>query len=300
VTGLLALALAAGCPAALSEAAAAGDPARLAREAPAIAARLEAAAPGVPSRAVRQAAADAALAAERDPDGAAPAAAAFRVALERHCALAAEPRVAGASAADRAALDAVLARPELRRARIDPAALRRALLRAWEAVLELLGSAEAERYASVGRAVLLAAAAAGAALGVAALRRRRRARAGAPTRPPHAALALPLADASAARAEEALSRGDAAGAIRHALLAALAGLEDAGRVPRGRALTNAELASRLAAPPGSVAGLAHEFSGLAALFDRTVYGDRPAALDEARASVARARRVAALAREAPR
>jgi hypothetical protein len=293
---LLILAAAPGCPGALARAAAERDPVSLARSASAIASALERDGAGGPTGAVRHAAIDAALAADQGPGAAARAATSFRGTLERHCALTAAPRLPGASAADRAALEAVLARPEFSRARIDPTALRRALLGAWAAMLDLLGSTEAERYASQGRAVFLAAAAAAALVGLAGLRRRsRRGRAGPPPEP--APRALPAPDESAARAEAALARDDRPGAVRHAFLAALAELEAAGRLPRGRAMTNAEIVRWLAAP-GAVApaaALAGEVSLLAGTFDRAVYGGRPVAREEAVSSVERARRIGELA-----
>ncbi|HSN93176.1 MAG TPA: DUF4129 domain-containing protein [Anaeromyxobacteraceae bacterium] len=292
----LLLAAAPGCPGALARAAAERDPASLARSAPAIAGALEERGAGGPTGAVRRAALDAALAADEGGAAADRAGAAFRQTLEAHCALSAAPRLPGASAADRAALEAVLARPEFRRARIDPTALRRALLAAWAAVLELLGSTEAERYASLGRGVFLMAAAAAALLGVATLRRRARRIRGAPI-PEAAARLLSAPDASASRAEEALARDDRPGAVRHAFLAALAALEAAGRLPIGRALTNAEMV-RWLARPAAQAALAAEVSALAGTFDRTVYGARPVEREEAVSSLARARRIGELARGA--
>jgi hypothetical protein len=88
--------------------------------------------------------------------------------------------------------------------------------------------------------------------------------------------------------------------VRHAFLAAVAALEAAGRLPPGRALTNAEMVRWLAAPgPGAPAGaLAGELSLLAGIFDRTVYGVRPVAREEAVSSLASARRIGDLARGA--
>ena len=295
----LLLVAAPGCPGALAHAAAERDPISLARSAPSIVSALELGGAGGPTGAVRRAAIDAALAAEDGPGAAARAGAAFRGTLESHCALAAAPRLPGASAADRAALEAVLARPEFRRARFDPTALRRALLGAWAALLDLLGSTEAERFAGLGRLVFLAAAAAAALVGVAGLRRRSR-RGEAARSPEPAARDHPAPDASAARAEAALARDDRPGAVRHAFLAAVAALEAAGRLPPGRALTNAEMVRWLAAPgPGAPAGaLAGELSLLAGIFDRTVYGVRPVAREEAVSSLASARRIGDLARGA--
>jgi hypothetical protein len=292
---LLAAALGAapGCPEALARARGAADPGALAGEASAIVARLERAGAGGPTRALREAAARAAAA---GPDRAA-AGSGFLGALERHCALAAAPRVPLPGADERAALEAVLGRPEFRHARLDPGALRRALLAAWAAALDLLGSAEAERYASFGRTVLLTAVAAAAAVLWAVARRRSAARRREPA-PPAAAIRPPPQDLSAALAEGALARGDAAGAIRHAFLAALAALERSGRLPPGRALTNREIVAAVERDPADALG--PELSGLAAAFDRTVYGARAASLDDARAALERARRVGALAQEGAR
>lgn len=312
MTALLALALAAapGCPAALAEAHASPDPAALARAAPAIVGRLQAAGPGGATSAVKRAA-DVALAAAPDPEACARAAARFLRTLERHCALAAELPLPGATPADRAALDTVLARPEFSRARVDTAALRRLLLGLWAEVLDLLGTREAERWAGLGRALFALAAAAAVAMGVAALRRRRRG-----LRPAAAAVRPEVPappDASAASAHAALSRGDAPAAVRHALLAALGALEEARWLPRGRALTNAEAAAALAraeptsspsaagqATPRAAAAASGEFRELASTFDRAVYGGRPVGLGDARVAVERAGRIAALASEGRR
>lgn len=294
----MALAAAAGCPAALAAAAATPDGA-LAARAPALVAELEETGGG-PTGALA-----AAARATDAGDGAAQAAAGFRRALARHCALAAAPREPEASAADRAALAEILARPELSRSRLDPWALRRALARWWDWLVELLGTAEAERYASLGRALFLGAAAAAAALAVTGVRRRRRV--ARETR--EAALDRTRGadvdpDTSAARADEALRRGDAREAVRLALLAALRALERAGRVPRGGALTNDEVMTLLGAsdvrssststsrstsplPPPSPTDLAV----LVRTFDRAVYGGLPVALDDARAALERSRRV---------
>ncbi len=71
--------------------------------------------------------------------------------------VAARPRLALPSAEDRRTLREVLERPELRRARADTAGFRRMIARLWARAMELLGSAEAERYAAVGRIVFVAA-----------------------------------------------------------------------------------------------------------------------------------------------
>jgi hypothetical protein len=302
VTALLALVLVAapGCPEALARAAALA-PAELAADAPGIVASLGEAGAGPTGglALVARAASEA-----RAGPGEGTATAAFRAALARHCALAASPAAPPASPADRAALAEVLARPELAHTRTDLWALARALDRLWAWLVELLGTEEAERYASVGRALFVGAAAAAAVLAGTALRRRalrwRSEAAGAEPRGERP----PPPDASAARAEAALSRGEWREAVRLALLAALGALERSGRVPRGRTLTNDELVASLAAPsvrPEPVEGraatraVAEDLSALACAFDRAVYGGLPVAADDARAAVERARRVAVAA-----
>lgn len=292
MSALLALALAAtpGCPGALAAAAATPD-AALATRAPALVAGLEEAGAG-PTGALA-----AAARAMDAGDGAAEPAAGFRRALARHCALAAAPREPEASAADRGALAEILARPELSRSRLDPWALRRALARWWDWLVELLGTAEAERYASLGRALFVGAAAAAAALAFTGMRRRRReaseAREAALER---VGTAEAAPDVTAACADEALRRGDAREAVRLALLAALGALERAGRVPRGRALTNDEVitllgASNVRTSSSSTPPSPTDLAVLVRTFDRAVYGGLPVALDDARAALQRSRRV---------
>jgi hypothetical protein len=300
VSPLLALLLAAapGCPEALAAAAGTSDEA-LADRGPALARALQAAGAG-PTDAL--AAAAAAISGAAGPRERQAAASAFRGALERHCTLAAVPPGAEASPADRAALAEVLARPELARsrARLDPWALRRALVRFWDWLVEKLATAEAERWASLGRALFLGAAAAALVLLLATIRRRWRAPRGDAAAPDVAGPGAAAPEASAALAEEALRRGETREAVRLALLAALAALEQAGRVPRGRALTNDEIV-RLAGPPTATA-VANPDSDLALLaraFDRAVYGGLPVAPTDARMAVERARRVAAGAGATP-
>jgi hypothetical protein len=328
VTALLALALAAapGCPAALAETAGL-EPTTLAARAPAIVERLDAAGGGGPVEAVARAARDVARGA-RTPEGPARAAAAFAAALSRHCALADLPASPDPSPADRERLREILARPELARGRGDPWALRRALLALWARLLDALGSAEAERYASFGRALFLGVAAAAVFLAGAALRRRLGGSRRTAARSGEGAAGAQGDDGSVARAEEALRRGDGREAVRWALLAALGALERAGRVPRGRALTNAEVVacatatpsspvtlseappqaarSRRAASPSTptptstttsspTSTLASDLSALVRAFDRAVYGDQPVAPDDAARAVACAGRVRAAA-----
>lgn len=204
--------------------------------------------------------------------------------------LAARPRLPLPTAADRAALARVYAQPELRRARIDAAGLRRLVAGLWGRILEALGTAEAERYASVGRAAFIAA---GLAAGLAALAAARRRRGAAPS--PRAAAALegaplPPADRSAALAREALARGELTEAVRCALLSALAALERSGGLPVDRTLTNRELAARLSA---SGSALADDFGALGRRFDVAIYGGGAVGPGEARESVDRAERIRA-------
>ena len=284
----LALATAPGCGAALSDAARL-SPEALAERAPALVERLAGDGAGGPATALERAAG--ALA--HPPAGTLDAQARiFRAALARHCALAAAPPVAGATARERAELAEILARPELARPRVDPYALRRALLAIRDWILDLLGTAEAERYASLGRALFLAVAVGAGLLAMAALRRR--ARRGTPASARIAAgmdAAATALDASAARAEEALRRGDAREAVRHAFLAALGALERDGGLPRGRTLTNGEIVAAFRATPTST--LQDDLPALAAAFDRAVYGGISASVEDARAALERARRVAA-------
>lgn len=186
-----------------------------------------------------------------------------------------------ATDADRAALAEVLARPEFRDRAVDASALRRLLDDLWERLLEALGTAEAERYASLGRAVFLAAVAVAALLAWRALARRRPAgrAVGAPERRPETTL-RPAAPGAGA-AEAALSRGELAAAVRLAYAAAAAVV--GARASSADALTGPELAAR-AGDEG--------FRGLARLHDRTVFGRRPPSEPEARRAVEVARRLA--------
>lgn len=287
MSALVALLLAAapGCPAALATAAATPDGA-LAARAPALIAELEGAGGG-PTGAVA-----AAARALGGGDSAPQAAAAFRRALTRHCALATAPREPEASAADRATLAEILARPELSQVRLDPSAVRRAIARVWDWLVGLLGTAEAERYASLGRALFLGAAAAAIGLALTGIRRRRRAAReaidGAPARAERGDAGP---DAAAARADEALRRGDAREAVRLALLAALGALERAGSVPRGRALTNEEVVKLLTPDGGASTPTSTDLALLVLTFDRGIYGGLVVALDDARAALQRSRRI---------
>jgi len=289
VTGLLALALAAapGCPEALLAARRIDAPEALAASAPGIVARLELDGAGGPTLALAVEA-ETLAAAERDAPGELRAAGdRFRARLRRHCDLAAAPAAPGAATpADRATLDAILARPEFGRARADPLALSRWLYALWRRLVDLLGTAEAGSYATGGRTLFLAALV--LVVGIAALAhvRRRRVERPASATPgaTAAAAALPAPEVGDALAEAALAAGRPAEAVRQSFLSLLASLERSGRVPRGRALTNREMAALLAA-----GDLSSGFAALASLFDRVVYGAAPVGVEEARACLGRSR-----------
>jgi hypothetical protein len=157
-------------------------------------------------------------------------------------------------------------------------------------MLDLLGSAEAERYASVGRTVFVLAVLSTAVAALAAARRRRGPGPDQTVAEGRALAPLPAPDRSAELAEAALARGDPTGAVRHAFLATLAALEDSGRLPRDRALTNRELATRIGGAAGELAG---EFVALARTFDGAIYGQQPIAPTVARDAVATALRIRA-------
>jgi hypothetical protein len=310
VTALLALALAAapGCPGALLAADRAATPEALAASAPGIVARLDRDGAGGPSLALAAEADALVAAAEAAPDGLRLAADRFRARLRRHCDLARAPAATGAATpAERAALDGILARPEFGRARADPFALSRWLYGLWRTLADLLGTAEAGKYATGGRTLFLAAVA--LALGAALLvhlRRRRAARpASAPARDAAGAMALPPPDEGDALAEAALASGRTAEAVRQSFLALLASLERSGRVPRGRTLTNLEMAAVLGSrrpprafpapasapllPAAATDDLPSGFAALASLFDRVVYGGAPVGAEEARSCLGRSR-----------
>lgn len=214
--------------------------------------------------------------------------------LAEYCAdVAARPRLPPPTLEERRALRTVFERPELRRARTDTAGFRRLLLGLWGRVMELLGTAQAERFASVGRLVFILAGMAAALAALAALRRRRHVAVSRQVEESPALGRLPPPDRSAALADVALARGDLAGAIRHAFLSALAALEERGWVPRDRTLTNRELSGRLS-PAG--APLAEEFRALGRLVDGVVYGAASPLEPEARSGLAVAARIRALAR----
>jgi hypothetical protein len=279
----------AGCVAPLRALEGLRAPLEVAREAVRLAAEVEAALPGRPGWALREAARALAEEGEAgDSPKLARASLAFRALLAGQCAVAARPRLPLPSLADRQALREIYDRPELRRARVDTAGFRRLLSGLWARILELLGAAEAERYASVGRMVFILAGIAAGLAGLAALRRRRARETAAPAGPGPAIGRLPLPDRSAALAEAALARGELTDAVRHAFLSALAALEASGRLPRERSLTNGELAARLG---GAGSPLADEFGRLVRLFDGTVYGGAPLGEPAARDGLAAAARI---------
>jgi hypothetical protein len=287
---LLAAALAAapGCPAALARAATLSDP-DLAREAAPLVEQLERDGSGGPVLALRDQARWTGLAGPLDQPV---AAARFRAALARHCALAAQAALPAPDPGDRARAQEILDRPGFRRARADPEALRRWLLALWQRVLDLVEIDEVQRYATFSRAVFLTAAAVAVLFGVVALGRRRGA-----LRPPAREgpiEARPAPDSRLDAAEEAAAAGEAVQAVRLALLAALSALERQGAVPPGRALTNQELVGQLRrADPARVAAL----RTLSRLFDRAVYGGLPAGAAEAAAALQAARTLGAGGRQ---
>ncbi len=182
----------------------------------------------------------------------------------------------------------ILERPEFRRARADPEPLRRLLRSLWARLLALLETGEAQAFAGFGRALFLAAAATAALLWVWALRRGRAA-----PRPRALALAVvagPQAEAGLDEARRAAARGDGSAAVRLAFLSALAALERDGAVPPGRAFTNGELVALLARRGASGSA---SLAALARLFDRAVYGGRPAGAAEAAAALEAARALGA-------
>lgn len=275
MTALLTLALAAapGCPEALA-AASLESPRQLGAEATAIVARLVERGAGGPATALEAEAEAFAEAARTGAGGLDETAERFRARLARHCALAAE-RPAGAALrpGDRRALDEILARPEFQGARSGSGALSRWLLDLWQRILDLLGTEKAGRYAVGGRTAFFAAVALAALAGLAwAVRRRRAGRAERPP-VPEAASRLPAPEESDEQALAAF--GPRHLFERRGFLRVLRRLELKGWIPRGRALTNQELARHLAAQAGPPAVLAPDFADLAARFDLAIYGGAP-------------------------
>jgi hypothetical protein len=305
---LLLAALATACPAALDPEA---GPADLRAQARAAVAELERRGPAdavaAEADGLARAAKDPAL-----PRGEVRARATrFAARLERHCQLLAQRPIAGASAADRSRLGDILARPEFRGSRPATFALGRWLAKIWDDILELLGTAEAGRYAAGGRNVFFGLLATGVLAALFLVLRRRAAtrRRGAPGPAEPGTHRLPDPAESDSRASAALHAGDATEAVRQAFLGLLGALERGRRVPAGRALTNRELAAWLASPatatttptatttatevpvPPTVppSELALAFAALARTFDRAVYGMAPPALAEAEGYLERSR-----------
>jgi hypothetical protein len=185
--------------------------------------------------------------------------------------------------ADRAALAEVLAGADFQAARWRGEEVRRWLSEAWERLTALLGTAEAEQWAGLGRLVFFAAVlVAGLLFWRVVLRRRRIAPVGGPGLDP----AAPLPETSRAviaDGERALAAGDLPGAVRLALLAAIGAARRRLGGGSAEALTGGELAGRLAD---------QAFSGLVRLHERTAYGLRPVTATEAEAALAAARLVA--------
>jgi len=182
-----------------------------------------------------------------------------------------------ASEADRAALAEVLAGPDFQAQRWRGEELRRWLAEAWERLTELLGTAEAEQVAGLGRFVFLAAAAVAALLLWRAARRRRTRGAPAAPRPPGPVAQPGVAGAVVADGERALADGDPAGAVRLAFLASVGALRRRLRGGEVDTLTGSELAVRLADDG---------FTRLVGLHERTVFGRRPVTKEEAAGALA--------------
>jgi hypothetical protein len=280
----LAVQAAPGCPAALREAGALPDP-DLAVGASTLVAQLEVRGAGGPTAAL---AAEALRGASSPGADRARAGARFRAALARHCALAGQRPLPTAGPAERALAAEILDRPEFRRARLDPEALRRRLLALWDRLLSLLETGQAQRYAAFGRAVFLGAVAAAVLLAVLAFLRPQGARRASSPESPASGAAPP--DARLSAAEAAAAAGQAALAIRLAFLAALAALEREGLVPPGGALTSLELLRHVErAAPARTGALA----ALSRAFDEVVYGGRAAGASQADAALRAARALGA-------
>jgi hypothetical protein len=186
---------------------------------------------------------------------------------------------------DRAALAEVLAGADFQAARWRGEELRRWLAEAWERLTALLGTAEAEQWAGLGRLVFFATVLAAGLLFWRAMRRRRQA---ASVSGPGLVPAAPLPEAPGAviaDGERALAAGDLPGAVRLALLAAIGAARRRLGGGSAEALTGGELAGRLAD---------QAFSGLVRLHERTAYGLRPVTATEAAAALAAAARLAAV------
>jgi hypothetical protein len=281
---LAAQAAAPGCPAALQEASALPD-SDLAVGAATVVERLAARGAGGPTAALG---AEALRGASSPGADRARAGVRFRAALARHCALAGQPPLPAAGPAERALAAEILDRPEFRRARLDPDALRRRLRALWDSLLSLLETGQAQRYAAFSRTVFLGAVAAAALLAVLALRRPLRARR-APS-PESPAFGAGPPDARLSAAEAAAAAGQAGLAIRLAFLAALGALEREGLVPPGRTLTSLELLEHVdRSAPARTGALA----ALTRAFDEVFYGGRAAGAAQADAALRAARALGA-------
>jgi hypothetical protein len=191
-----------------------------------------------------------------------------------------------ASELDRAALAEVLASPEFQAQHWRGDALRAWLAESWRRLTELLGTSEAERWAGLGRAVFLGAVLAALLLLWRAVRQRQPgAVRAAPRLAPGPVTPRRLPAASIADAEQALAAGAAGEAVRLAFQAAVGALaRRLGTAAAADTLTGAELAGRLED---------RGFSRLAWLHERTVFGRRPATVEEAEAALAVAIRLVA-------
>lgn len=189
-----------------------------------------------------------------------------------------------ASEADREALARVLAQPEFQAQRWSGEALRQWLAGWWERLTVLLGTAEAERWADLGRAVFLSAVVV-ALLLLWRAARQRRARSGAAARraEPERAASTAAGTVAVADAERALAAGDAPEAVRLAFLAAISAIRRQLPASAAAVLTGSELAGRVAD---------EGFGRLARLHERTVYGRRPVTSQEAVAALTVAARMA--------
>jgi hypothetical protein len=220
----------------------------------------------------------------------------FSSALERHCAFAAAPEAARLAPEDRSRLGEILERAEFAHAKADTDFADRILASLWQSIVDLMGNAQAERYASGGRAVFFAAVGTITALALAfAVRRRLRARrqlrpSGELATIARVETANDPTDALRA-ADRALLAGDGGAAIREAFAAIVTALERAAQVDEARTRTNAEILADLAHPHGGA--LAQAFLPLARAQERVAYGLEPATLDRARAYLEEARALAA-------
>lgn len=230
-----------------------------------------------------------ALAALASPVEAAPPESAREAAArERAAELAALPDAPGLRPGDRAALAAALAGLGPPPAPAGPAPSEWAA-RLWDWFLDLLGTPEAERYASGGRLAFLGVLAAAAFAASWVLLRPRKRAAKAPAARPTASAAPTDPGKADARAEDALGRARPREALRLAFLAALEALESAGHLPRCPGLTNRELSRELAGRASAPAEAEAEWHWLVRRHDLAVYGNAPVGEAEAREALSRSR-----------